>query len=126
MSDQYLTPPQSAAPPPIAPVYRQFVFDGGAATYLGTSIAALLVTVLTMGICAPWGMVMRYRWRTKHTYINGHRLRFTGSAAALFGSWIGWWLLCIVTLGIYSFWVVPRLTRWIVEHQEFDPTFARA
>lgn len=116
-----------ATPPLIAaqPVYRQFAFDGGAATYLGTSIAAFLVTVLTLGFCYPWAVVMRYRWRTKHTYINGHRLRFTGSAWGLFGNWLKWWLLCFVTLFIYSFWVIPRLTRWVVEHQEFDPTFVR-
>src|SRR5579875_2333173 len=109
------TTPGQLAPPVLPVVYRQFVFDGGAATYFGTALAAFLVTLLTAGICFPWAMVMRYRWRTKHTYINGHRLRFTGSAASLFGKWIGWFLLCIITAGIYSFWVAPRLTRWVVE-----------
>jgi hypothetical protein len=28
--------------------------------------------VLTIGICYPWGVVMMYRWRTRHTIINGH------------------------------------------------------
>lgn len=102
---------------------RPFAFDGGAGTYIGTAIAGFLVTVLTLGICYPWAVVMRYRWRTKHTYINGHRLRFTGTAIGLFGQWVKWWLLCIITIGIYSFWIVPRLTKWIVEHQEFDPTW---
>jgi uncharacterized membrane protein YjgN (DUF898 family) len=63
---------------------------------------------------------MRYRWRVKHTLVDGYRLEFTGSAVALFGQWIKWWLLCVVTIGVYSFWVVPRLTRWITEHQRFD------
>jgi uncharacterized membrane protein YjgN (DUF898 family) len=102
---------------------RQFAFDGGAATYLGTALAGFLVTVLTLGICFPWAIVMRYRWQAKHTYIAGHRLRFTGSAPGLFGNWIKWWLLSIITVGIYLFWVGPRLTKWIVEHQEFDPTY---
>ncbi len=119
-----MTAPQSQSymPSPGVPV-RPFAFDGGAGTYLGTAIAGFFVTVFTLGICYPWAVVMRYRWRTKHTYINGHRLRFTGSAIGLFGNWIKWWLLCIITIGVYIFWVVPRLTKWIVEHQEFDPTW---
>jgi uncharacterized membrane protein YjgN (DUF898 family) len=63
---------------------------------------------------------MRYGWRTKHTLIDGHRLRFTGRAIGLFGQWMKWLLLIIVTLGIYSFWVVPRLTSWITRHQQFE------
>ncbi|SJM47953.1 hypothetical protein CZ771_02210 [Actinomycetales bacterium JB111] len=96
-------------------------FNGGAATRFGVQIGGVLVTVLTLGICYPWAVVMVYRWKTKHTFINGRRLRFTGSAPGLFGHWIKWFFLCIVTQGIYSFWVYPRLTRWIVEHQELDP-----
>jgi uncharacterized membrane protein YjgN (DUF898 family) len=108
-----------AQPTPMQPAVRPFVFDGGAATYLGTAVAAFLVTVFSLGLLAPWGMVIRYRWRSKHTIVNGYRLRFTGSAFGLFGNWLKWWFFLVITLGIYSFWVVPRLTRWQVEHQEF-------
>jgi uncharacterized membrane protein YjgN (DUF898 family) len=101
---------------------RAFAFDGGAGSFIATAILAFLVTVLTIGICYPWGVVMMYRWRTRHTIINGHRLRFTGSAWGLFGNWIKWWFLIIITIGI-GFWVYPRLTKWIVEHQEFDPVY---
>lgn len=96
-------------------------FDGGALSWLGVGIGGFLVTVLTLGICYPWAIVMRYRWQAKHTYVNGLRLRFTGNAFGLFGQWIKWFLLCIITLGIYSFWVQPRLVKWVVEHQEVDP-----
>lgn len=96
---------------------RHFQFDGGAGTYLGISVGAFLLTVLTLGIGTPWAICMRYRWRSQHTLINGTRVRFTGSGAGLFGNWVKWFLLCIVTLGIYGFWVAPRLTKWIVEHQ---------
>lgn len=103
--------------PPLA-----FGFDGGAAGWLGVAIGGFFITVVTLGICYPWAVVMQYRWKTKHTFINGQRLRFTGSSVGLFGNWIKWFLLCIVTIGIYSFWVTPRLQKWIVEHQEIDPT----
>ena len=100
-----------------------FRFDGGAGTYLGTGVLAFLVTALTLGIATPFAIVLRQRWRAKHTYVNGHRLVFLGTGTGLFGHWIKWLLLSVVTLGIYSFWVAPRLQRWVVENTDFDPAF---
>ena len=45
---------------------KNFVFDGGAGTYLGTSILAFLVTVLSLGIAYPFSLVLRQRWKAKH------------------------------------------------------------
>lgn len=91
---------------------RQFAFDGGAATYLGTAILGVLVTVFTLGICYPYALVLRERWRAKHSYIEGRQLVFNGSAWALFGLWWKWLILIIITVGVYGFWVGPRLYRW--------------
>jgi uncharacterized membrane protein YjgN (DUF898 family) len=91
---------------------RQFAFDGGAGTYIGTGVLAFLITVFTLGICSPFAFVLRERWRAKHSYIDGRRLVFTGSALGLFGMWLKWFLLIIITIGIYLFWVSPRLYRW--------------
>lgn len=98
---------------------RQFAFDGGAATYFGTAILAVLITVCTLGICYPFALVLLERWRCKHSFINGQQLVFTGSAVGLFGLWIKWFLLMIVTLGIYAFWVGPRISRWKWENTGF-------
>jgi uncharacterized membrane protein YjgN (DUF898 family) len=98
---------------------RQFAFDGGAATYFGTAILAVLITVCTLGFCYPFAVVLNQRWRAKHSYIDGHQLSFTGSAWALLGNWIKWFLLCIITAGIYSFWVGPRIARWKWENIGF-------
>lgn len=102
---------------------KAFSFDGGAGTYLGTGILALLITMFTLGLCTPFAIVLRQRWRAKHTYINGHRLVFVGGGMQLFGLWVKWFLLMIITVGIYSFWVAPRVQKWIVENTDFDPTF---
>jgi uncharacterized membrane protein YjgN (DUF898 family) len=91
---------------------RQFAFDGGAASYIGTGILAFLITVFTLGICYPFAFVLRERWRAKHSFIDGRQLIFAGSAVGLFGHWLKWFVLIIITLGIYSFWVGPRLYRW--------------
>lgn len=98
-----------------------FHFDGGAGTFLGTAILAFLVTVVTLGICYPFALVLFERWKAKHTYVEGRRLVFTGTGLGLFGNWLKWLFLIVVTLGIYSFWVIPRLTKWRTEHLAFDP-----
>lgn len=101
----------------------RFQFDGGAATYVGTAILGFLITVFTLGICYPFALVLKQRWKAKHSYVDGQRLVFTGSAWGLFGNWIKWLLLTVITLGIYLFWVVPRITKWVWENTDFDPTW---
>lgn len=95
------------------------VFDGGLAQYIGWSILGWLVTIVTLGICYPWSLVMIYRWKIEHTVIEGRRLKFDGTAVGLFGNWIKWLLLCIITLGIYSFWLNIKLEQWKVKHTHF-------
>ena len=97
----------------------QSYFDGGLLQLIGWKILGGLVTVCTFGICYPWAVCMVYSWKTKHTVINGKRLKFDGSAVGLFGNWIKWLLLCIITLGIYSFWVGIALEKRKVKHTSF-------
>ncbi len=101
----------------------RFHFDGGAAAYVGTGILAALITVCTLGFCYPFALVLKERWRAKHSYIDGQRLAFTGSAWGLLGNWVKWLLLSFITLGIYLFWVGPRIAQWKWEHTDFDPTW---
>ena len=95
-------------------------FDGGLAQLIGYYILGFLVTVLTLGICLPWSFTMIYNWETKHTVIDGYRLRFDGTAVGLFGNWIKWFLLTIITIGIYGFWVGIKLRKWKVQHTYFE------
>lgn len=115
----------ASAPYVPAPTSALFRFDGGAAGWFWVQVGGLLVTFLTLGICYPWAVVMTYRWKSSHTFVNGHRLRFTGSSVALFGLWIKWWFLSAITLGIYTFWVYPRLQKWIIERQAFEDPSVR-
>lgn len=112
---------QTVPPSPNSESDPAFRFDGGVATFWGTALLGLAITVVTFGICYPFAIVLLERWRAKHTYVEGRQLRFTGSAWGLFGRWLLWLLLIIITLGIYSFWVAPRLTRWRVENRTRMP-----
>ena len=90
---------------------------------MGTGIVAAVITIATFGIGFPFALVLLERWRAKHTYIDGQRLRFSGTGLGLCGLLIKSFLLCFVTLGMYSFWVVPRIEQWRIEHTGFDPTW---
>ena len=57
---------------------KNFIFDGGAATYFGTGILAFLITAFTAGLGYPWALCLFQRWKAKHTYIDGRKLKFTG------------------------------------------------
>lgn len=95
-------------------------FDGGLLQLIGWRLLGAIVTTVTFGICFPWAICMIYRWETKHTVIEGKRLRFDGTALQLFGNWIKWLLLTIITLGIYSFWVQIKLKQWQTKHTFFE------
>lgn len=98
---------------------RESFFDGGLLQLIGRSILALLLTVFTIGLGAPWAICMMYNWEIKHTVIDGRRLTFDGTGLQLFGNWIKWWFLIIITLGIYGLWVNIRVKQWITKHTHF-------
>jgi len=54
---------------------KNFVFDGGAGTFIGTAILATLITVFTLFIAYPYALVLMQRWKAKHTYIKGFQLK---------------------------------------------------
>ena len=91
-------------------------FDGGLLQKIGYKILGGLITFFTFGICLPWAICIIYNWETKHTVIDGKRLKFDGTAIGLFGIWIKWLLLIVITCGIYGFWVSISLKKWIVKH----------
>ena len=57
---------------------KNFVFDGGAATYIGTAILSKLITIFTLGLVYPWALCLFHRWKAEHTYNQGKQLVCTG------------------------------------------------
>ena len=41
-------------------MYRESYFDGGLFSYIGHVLLSTFITVVTLGICAPWGMCIMY------------------------------------------------------------------
>ena len=63
-------------------------FTGGLLGLIGINILAGLITIVTLGIGAPWAICVRERWIARHTVIDGRRLYFDGTGAQLFGNYI--------------------------------------
>lgn len=78
-----------------------------------------LIVVLTIGIGLPWAICIMKRWETKHTVIDGKRLRFDGTVVGLIGKWIWWLLLIYLTAGIFALFVSGKLKKWVVKHTHF-------
>ena len=91
-------------------------FDGG---LLELILLVIVITIVTLGICAPWAICLIYKWEVEHTVVEGRRLKFTGTALGLFGSWIKLLLLIVVTLGIYSFWAIIFMIKWKSKNTAF-------
>lgn len=94
-------------------------FDGGLLGLIGIGILQWLITVITLGLGAPWAICMKERWYVKHTTIDGQRLTFDGTGGQLFGNYIKWFLLTIITLGIYSLWLSLKMKAWVTKHTHF-------
>lgn len=98
---------------------QESYFDGGLLQLIGWKLLGMIVTTITIGICAPWAICMVENWKVKHTVIEGKRLAFSGKAVQLFGQWIKWLLLTIITIGIYGLWVSIKMKKWVTKHTYF-------
>ena len=94
-------------------------FDGKMIQRVGIFLLALLLFAITAGIAFPWVTCMVFRWDTKHTVIQGHRLKFTGKGIQLFGRFLLWLLLIVLTVGIILLWIQIFLKRWKIKHTIF-------
>ena len=111
----YQTPVQSASVTPVAntvqPNWKIKMVDKG---LFFTKVAALLITVLTLGIAKPWGDTMIIRKWASNLSIDGRSVTYNGTAIELFGIWIKVLLLTVITIGIYYlFWGRYAVDRYI-------------
>ena len=94
-------------------------FTGGLLGLIGINLLVGLLSLVTLGIGAPWGICIKERWIAKHTYIDGRQLAFDGTGGQLIGNYIKWVLLTIITFGIYGFWLDIKMKQWLAKHTHF-------
>ena len=95
-------------------------FDGSLIELIGWKLLSFLITIVTLGIGAPWGACMIYSYQINHTVYNGKRLRFEGTGGDLFVNIFKWVLLSIITLGIYTLFIPVRKTKWVISNIHFE------
>lgn len=91
-------------------------FSGGLLGLIGITLAEALISLVTFGICVPWGVCIRQRWIAKHTILDGKQMVFDGTGGGLFGQYIKWFLLSIITIGIYALWIPIKMQAWITKN----------
>lgn len=94
-------------------------YTGGAVAPRLMKWLAFIVSLITLSLAHPAMVCWQERYRCRHTYIDGKRLKFDGYAAQLMGKYICWVLLTLVTLFIYSFWLSVKLKKWVAKHTHF-------
>ena len=95
-------------------------FDGGLIELIGWKLLSFLITIVTLGIGAPWGACMIYSYEINHTVYNGKSLKFEETGGDLFVNIFKWVLLSIITLGIYTLFIPIRKTKWVISHIHFE------
>lgn len=94
-------------------------FDGSVIEMIIYSMIAGLITIVTFGLGAAFGIVIVIKWQTEHTVINGKRLMFVGTGIDLFVKSLIWGILTIITFGIYGFWAKVNFMKWKAENTKF-------
>lgn len=115
---QYKNPANAGAN--AAPDSNGSKFTGGAFANAFIGWISGLVSLITLGLCAPFMICWKEKWVAKHTYINGRQLAFDGNGAQLWGRFMLWVLLSVITLGIYYIICVKvAMEKWRTKHTHF-------
>lgn len=95
-------------------------FDGKLIELIGWNFLRYLITIVTLGIAAPWAECMIFRYKINHTILNGKRMNFIGRGGDYFVEKFKWIFFTIITLGIYAFWIPIKKKKWIISNIHFN------
>ena len=65
-------------------------YNGLTLARLGLGILGFFASVCTLFILYPFVKCLKLKYKSKHTFYDGHRLVFTANGAMLFGKWSLW------------------------------------
>lgn len=102
------------------PEEERSYFDGGYLAYIGYTLVAVFVSLITLGIAFPWMCCLFQRWKARHTVICGKRMEFDGTGLQLIGNYLLWMFLSVLTFGVYSLWMTISVKKWIAKHTHYQ------
>jgi len=90
--------------------------------HLVARIVPAILTVITLGIYAPWAEVAVKKWEFERVLVNGQpgRVRYEGQGGELFMKRLVWGLLTAITFGIYAYWRVNNEWEYKWTHTMVD------
>jgi hypothetical protein len=91
-------------------------YDGNTFIMFLLRLLGFILFFVTLTISYPWTMCMIYRYQTKHTVVNGYRLKFDGKGSQLLGRYLLWLLLTILTVGIFLIFLTNKIRIWKAKH----------
>jgi uncharacterized membrane protein YjgN (DUF898 family) len=75
--------------------------DGSSWRYVGISLLYGLLTLVTLGLAAPWMNTALQRYKIEHTIFGNRRFSFTGSGSGLIGRWLVVYVLGALPLIVF-------------------------
>ena len=90
-------------------------FKGSGLGVWGMLFLYNLILNVTLGIAAPWAMVMLVNYIFENSVIDGTLIVFTGNGGAFFGTWLLGLVLITIACSIYSILFNVKLISWFVE-----------
>lgn len=86
---------------------------------IGATLLKNFVSVITLGIAAPF-CIFEYRmWLVGRIYVNGAKLDFYGNEYKFFAQYLLWGFLSVITVGIYYIWAYKKMFCLTVSYISF-------
>ncbi len=93
---------------------------GSATDYGARSVAYLLLTILTLGLYAPFMDARLTGYRLNNTWFGDRRFAFDGNGRDLFRPFVVCWLLFIPTLGTSWFWYRATALKYYASRTRYE------
>ena len=99
----------------------RFQFNGAGGQLFGKMFVGYLLTLITLGIYAPWFMVSMLKWGAENTVGiaedgSQYQVQFNGTGGQFFVKMLVGYLLTILTVGIYGAWFVCALHKFFASN----------
>jgi uncharacterized membrane protein YjgN (DUF898 family) len=100
---------------------KRFTFTGSGGALFVQFLVGIILTVITLGIYAPWFAIKLTKFVYDNTTLSGSakggmRLEFRGTGGQLFVTYLVGILLTIITLGIYGPWFWAKLIKFFSDN----------
>lgn len=100
----------------------RFRFTGRPGKFAIIFLKGYLLTIVTLGIYAPWFSAEMRQYMNRNTAIGNSTLDFDGKGGDLFVIYLKGIFLSIITFGIYLSWFMAELQNYITSHTKFQGT----